>query len=346
MTRHDMSQALGISMPTTLQNVEKLLARGLIEEAGESASTGGRRAKVFRLSGKSELGIGIQVTRRHLRLALVNLFGEVLAVRKEVHPFCDEPSWYRELKEMIEHFLEEAGDDRDKIVGAGLSFPGIIDQDNNLILHSHVFNLTNVSLDRFIKAVPLPLLVINDANCACYAERRRDMESWFYLSLNESVGGAFMMDQKLVSGKNWRTGEAGHVVIHPGGRRCYCGKDGCADAYLSSTVLLTQEEELDDFFARLADKDKEAQAIWDEYMENLALLVSNINMLLDTEIVLGGDIGARLGDYVVEIGQRTRKYDLFSRDVDYISSCKCRDHIFLVGAALQAIDFFEEMMTV
>ena len=38
-------------------------------------------------------------------------------------------------------------------------------------------------------------------------------------------------------GDNRRAGEFGHMVLHPGGRRCYCSKKVCADAYLSALRL-------------------------------------------------------------------------------------------------------------
>ena len=341
-TRQEISKALGLSMPTTLQCVDKLLTSGIIEESGENASTGGRRAKLLSLKKDSRYCMGIQITRRHVRLAHTNLLGEILTMKKIRLPFCDEPEWYREFGDLCRSFLDDLSVDPSKFLGAGLSFPGIIDQEKGMILHSHVFGLYQVSLDRFIRAVPMPLVVVNDANCACYAERSREESSWFYLSLNESVGGAFMTDNRLVIGNNCRTGEAGHVVIHPKGKKCYCGKRGCADAYLASTVLVQGEEEPDDFFGRLQAGDPETAGIWEAYLEDLALLISNLNMILDTDIVLGGDIGARMDPYIEEVSMRTKKYDLFSRDVDYILPSQCKEHIFLTGAALRAIDRFAD----
>ena len=41
----------------------------------------------------------------------------------------------------------------------------------------------------------------------------------------------------MYRGDNWRSAEFGHMVIHPGGRTCYCGKKGCLDAYCSALRL-------------------------------------------------------------------------------------------------------------
>ena len=269
---------------------------------------------------------------------------QILHVLKTRHGFNDDLSWYIEMEKLIRGFVSDCQIDPEKIIGAGLSFPGIIDQENNLILHSHVFDITNVSLDRFYRYVPYPLFVANDANCACHAEQNHEKESYLYLSLHESVGGAIMWEHKILTGSHHRAGEAGHIVIHPKGRICYCGKEGCADAYLSTEVLLTEDGELDDFFESLKSGRPDAMAVWDCYLDDLALLVSNLNMLVDMDIVLGGDIGARMDEYIDDLSIRTKKYDRFSRDVDYIFPCHCKEHVFLTGAALAAIDNFDDRL--
>lgn len=42
-----------------------------------------------------------------------------------------------------------------------------------------------------------------------------------------------MLNGRLWTGDTFQAGELGHMILIPGGRRCYCGKQGCADAYLS-----------------------------------------------------------------------------------------------------------------
>ena len=184
MTRQEMAASLGLSMPTALAAIEELLSRNVIEEVGEQASTGGRRAKVFSLKKEGRYGIGIQITRKHVRFALTDLAGKVSDFKKITHPFEDRPDWYRTLGASLLDFILQTGIDERKIVGVGISFPGIIDQENQMILHSHVFSLKNVSLDRFYKCIAYPLIIENDANCACFSEQDQDRESYFYLSLN------------------------------------------------------------------------------------------------------------------------------------------------------------------
>ncbi len=341
ITRQELAREAGISMPTALHMIEELSRKNLITETGENASTGGRRAKTFSLNPESGYGVGIQIARKYVEFVLVNLRGEVKEKVRYETSFSDQPAWYRKLGAKLIDLISQADVEEEKVIGVGISFPGIIDLENSLILHSHVFSLQNVSLDRFYKCISYPLVIVNDANCACYAEQSQREEDFLYISLNESVGGAVIVDHTLYTGKHWQAGEVGHVVLYPKGKSCYCGKEGCSDAYLSAGVLCEGHEDLDDFFAHLEKKDPRAIQIWDTYLNDLAILVSNMRMLLDMDIVVGGDVGARMDAYVEDLAERIEEYDLFSRNVDYVRACRCKENIFSVGAALSAIDHFE-----
>ena len=82
--------------------------------------------------------------------------------------------------------------------------------------------------------------LLNDANCAAIAESAEHVNcgNMVYLMLSNTVGGAVLFENSNVimtagneleavdmyRGDNWRSAEFGHMVIHPGGRTCYCGK--------------------------------------------------------------------------------------------------------------------------
>ena len=71
-----------------------------------------------------------------------------------------------------------------------------------------------------------------------------------------------------------------------GGRRCYCGKKGCADAYLSALRLSECASSLEDFFARLEAGDASAKRVWGSYLDDLALMVTNLRMAFDRTVVV------------------------------------------------------------
>lgn len=70
------------------------------------------------------------------------------------------------------------------------------------------------------------------------------------------------------------------MIIEPNGRQCYCGKNGCVDAYCSAQVLLKYADTLEIFYERLEDGDSEISNVWNSYLEHLAITISNLRMIL------------------------------------------------------------------
>ena len=76
------------------------------------------------------------------------------------------------------------------------------------------------------------------------AEDLHEYQDAVYLSLNNTLGGAFSINGKLVTGQNQKAGEFGHIILVPGGKKCYCGKAGCADAYCAASALTDEEQKM------------------------------------------------------------------------------------------------------
>lgn len=344
LTRQDIAQQLNLSMPTTLQNTNELLEYGLLKECGAMESTGGRRARKLALDADVALGLGIDIELKHVELVITNLRGKVMVQGELPLPFRDEIAWYQAFQAGLEAFLQEHEVERHRILGAGLSFPGIIDGESETILHSHIFGLEHMSLDRFRSCIPFPLTAANDANCSCYAELTPEQQTYLFVSLNESVGGALMVDGKLFFGDSWQAGEIGHMLLVPHGKTCYCGKHGCADTYLSPKALVQEGQTLEAFFQMVEAGDKAACDSWNTYLDYLAILVTNLRMLCNMNIMLGGAVGAQFRPYVGQLCEKAAKYDLFSRNIDYITVCRRRTHSFATGAAMIAMEQYRSRL--
>lgn len=336
LTKQEIAAQLHLSMPTALQNINRMLEAGFLEECGETASTGGRRAKKLRLKKDAGYGVGINIALHRIELAVTDLLGETLRFADFPVVFEDTPDCYEEIGARLDEFLADI--DRSRVLGAGVAFPGIIDAEAEMVVRSHIFGLEHVRLDRFQKNIPFPLVVENEANCACFAERSAARGTYLYLSLNESVGGAVMLDKQLLRGDSFQTGEFGHMLLVPGGKTCYCGKAGCADAYLSPCVLTGGGQTLDGFFDRLRADEPEAQAAWDAYLEHLAILCTNLRMAFNLDIVIGGEVGAYLAPWMPALCRKAAQYDRFARDVEYLLPCRRTQDAFAAGAAMLAAE--------
>lgn len=237
VSRQEIAQALNLSMPTVFQGVMELLDSGLLREDGEFDSTGGRKAKKLGLNPSYGSAIGVSVTLNHIHLVQTDLTGCLLSQMSSRQPYADTLDYYRILGEHISAFLDSCPGGRGRFLGVGLSIPGLLNKNKSMLRVSHTLRVANVSLGRFKQYIPHPVCFENDATNAAMADIAEGSRDAVYLALNNTVGGAIYINGSLFSGNTNKSAEFGHMVIHPSGRRCYCGKIGCLDAYCAATVL-------------------------------------------------------------------------------------------------------------
>lgn len=342
-SKSEISSELNLSMPTTLQYVKELKEAGLIEETGFYESTGGRKAKA--LSVVKDLGYvaGVDITGNHLTVVFVNTRKEITAWERVRIQFANNMEYTGAVCERIFSLADKNQIPRKKILGVGFSYPGIIDREQGILLRSHTLGVTNMSMQIWNTLLAVPCSFENDANCAACAELDDRAENAVYLSLSSTVGGAVYMHRQLYQGENYKSAEFGHMVIEKNGKTCYCGKKGCADAYCSAAVLQNAAGgSLELFFERLRKKDKNILQVWNTYLEDLAIMITNLRMAFDCNIVLGGYVGGYLDEFRTELDIRIMEQNKFDLDTSYIKTGRYKLLSSAYGATLKHVDSFFE----
>lgn len=355
----EISAALDISGPTVLTIVNELKEEGVLREAGELKSTGGRKAKAIAAVKDIKYAIGIDLTVNHVSITYTDLSGKALKHERIRKRFVYTNEYLDELAGITDEFIEENQIPKEKILGIGISMPCIVDEKEALVTYSNALNIYNVSCEEWKEHFRYPTILLNDANCAAIAESavNSGAGNMVYLMLSNTVGGAVIFENgiakmagstnletvNMYQGDNWRSAEFGHMVIHPGGRTCYCGKKGCLDAYCSALRLADHTDgKLEDFFAGLDAGNEEFEKIWDEYLEDLAIAVDNLRMCFDCEIIIGGYVGNQIGPYIPRLRQMAAEKNLFGHDGNYIRACDYRSEASALGAAIKLVEDFIE----
>ena len=338
-SKAEVSKNLNLSMPTVLSNINDLIAKGIIIETGEYESTGGRKAKSIGINPSYRYSVGIVITANHVGIVLVNLKYEIVKFRRVRMKFSPDASYCQDLSVLTSELLKDT-EYQDRILGIGISIPGIISQKAHLLIKSHALQLENYSLSFLEQAFDLPVYFENDANAAMMAEDMNRYKNAIYLSLNNTLGGAFCIGGKLFQGENQKAGEFGHMILVPGGRKCYCGKKGCADAYCAASALTDEINSLETFMEQLKSGDEAAEEKWSEYLDMLAVLISNLRMAYDMDIILGGEVGGYLAEHMLPLGEKVMEYNGFDHDIRYLRNCSYKREASAVGAAKHFLQDF------
>jgi len=133
-----------------------------------------------------------------------------------------------------------AGEDRPSRVGIAVA--GQVDPRTGTVVHAPNLGWRDVPLARRVEEeLGLPVSVVNDAHAGALAEWRHGAavgeKNLFFLTLGTGVGGAAIVDGRLLEGGSHALGEVGHMPIVVGGRRCRCPNWGCFEAYVGGWAI-------------------------------------------------------------------------------------------------------------
>lgn len=343
ISKQDISIKLKLSLPTVSQNLNDLKERNLIEENGTFESTGGRKPRVIRSIDDAKVSLGLDITRNHVSIVMVDLKGTVINSKRLRMEFKDNDEYYIFVGKVVSDFIEENDYSKDKILGLGISLPAIIGKSKKDITYLTVLPAPDNLYEKIKEHIDLNFDFFNDANAGGFAEfwHRDSQEPIVYLSLSNSVGGAIMYSQSAYYGMNHRSGEFGHITLVPEGKTCYCGKKGCADAYCNAKLLSDlREGNLIDFFESLENKDEDCISVFNEYLYYLSQLVYNLRMSFDCDVILGGYVGSHMEKYVNSLMDLVNERNAFEKQGEFIKVCNYKFEASAVGAALYYVDAF------
>lgn len=344
VSQMELTQRLALSWPTILQNVKELTELGLVREDGTYASTGGRKAKAYAPVRDARVALGVELAADHIAVVMTDLGGSLLRQAAGSLRFSLEDVYFKYLGGLLRRFADASGA-ADRILGVGVALPGVVDGERGLLRESRVLGLRNVPLSRFTRQIPWPSRCINAAHAAALAELHGTEGNMVYLSLDDAVGGAVFRDGELYPGDRLRAGEFGHTTLVPGGRRCWCGKAGCLDAYCSAKVLSDSAGgSLSAFFEELRSGDSGKRELWREYLEYLAAEVGNLHAAFDCGVVVGGRVGACLEEFGELLRALLAEREPFERDASYLRYSRRPQEAAAAGAALtQAEEFLRAL---
>jgi predicted NBD/HSP70 family sugar kinase len=347
VSKQQIANTLGYSLPTVHQNIAELLDAGLILPGKVLKSTGGRPAVGYTVNSELKYAIGISVSLNHLRLLASDLKQHEVAYKRIERQYSGGQEVGREVAEELNLFLKEHDLAPDKILGVGLTFPGVIDRTKDTIVLSPTLNSKDISLSAIREAVPYRLFIENDSTSGGAAEwlslpMKERIDDFVYLFLENGIGGAVFIDGKPFEGSNSRSGEFGHMTTEPGGRLCNCGKKGCLEAYCSALRFTRDLGNIsaEDFFAGIEAGNEQYRKIWEDVLDHLAIGINNLRMAFDCDIILGGFVSQYLEPYMDALKSRIASRNTFGERTDYIKLGKYPTKAGMMGVAWHFTDEF------
>ena len=206
---------------------------------------------------------------------------------------------YEKIVESITNLIEEL---KTASCSIGICTPGAISKKTGLVKNSNTQCLIGKPLKEDLESrLDQKISMDNDANCFAMAEAKmgaaKNFGIVFGVIMGTGVGGGIVIDGKIHHGRTNIAGEWGHHILHTNGNKCYCGKNGCVETYLSGPALEKKWFEITGKNQKLPEiiqypNSDDRFRLWKkEFLENFGRSLANVVDILDPDaIVLGGGV--------------------------------------------------------
>ena len=209
---------------------------------------------------------------------------------------------YKSIIDSIVSLVDALKTKSNDTVSIGVSAPGAISKKTGLIKNSNTQCLIGMPLKEDLQqALNQKIAIDNDANCFTIAEATlgaaKGHNVVFGVIMGTGVGGGIVINGNVHRGRTYIAGEWGHHTLRIDGNKCYCGKLGCVETYISGPALENRWTKLSGKTESLASiikniDDTTIRLQWKkEFLENFAIGLANVIDILDPDvIVLGGGV--------------------------------------------------------
>lgn len=221
ITRADLAEITGLTAPAIANITKRLLAEGLILEAGRLLGQRGQPAMKLAINPDGCFSVGLNIDRDHITLVVLDLLGQVRAraTRQVDFALPDEVAEFARTE--FSAILARGTIKTKRLIGLGVALP----DDLGRVHLPHqpddyaIWDRTDIPA-LLAGLPPLPVLVENDATAAALGEAQFGLglrhPSFFYLLISRGLGGGLVLDGQYFRGAEGRSGEIGFLPVrHP-----------------------------------------------------------------------------------------------------------------------------------
>lgn len=368
ISKAEISKLTGLSPTAIGVIVSELLEMGYITESGIGESNGGRRPVLIELKPQSLYTIGIDMDVRYISLVLMDTTSRIIGEKTLDMP---QNMAFEKVMDVIQSeigkIVKEYDIAMEKLLGIGLSVPGMVDSRECKVVFAPNLGWENVDIKHQFPDLPgIKVYVENEAMASAISENWigccQGIRNFVCINIKSGIGSGIFIDGKPYRGASGITGEIGHMMVDSNGLKCNCGNYGCLETIASTTRIVEQAKKLvkEGVASKLNDiqdvEEISAQSVIDaardgdgvsinlllESARFLGLAISSIVNILNPEKVILGKEFVNYADIVLDHLKeivRCKALKQTAKDIE-ITRSKLGERASLLGSAIIPLKVF------
>jgi predicted NBD/HSP70 family sugar kinase len=277
ISRVELSQRSALTEVTISKIVKELLLEGIIIEAGQGQSTGGKRPTLLKLNTGVLYAVGVSLGVSRIVVVLCGLNGKLIE-RVDLAGIGDDPppKVLARVAAAVKRIIEARGIWRESIVGMGVASGGR----RRGPLGWGADPEAAQTWEQFDTAAELeslcgvPVLIENDANSVAlgtfWAGGANATSNFMTVYMDQGIGAGIVIGGAIFRGASDNAGEIGHIVVEPDGFECWCGSRGCLETVGPPRGLVRQVATNPGLSALFDDQESGDEAIYERIVDGLS----------------------------------------------------------------------------
>ncbi len=241
VSRAELGDRLELTRPRLLAEVERLVAAGLIAEAGMAASRGGRRSTLVEISPRLRFA-AVDLGASSIDIEVTNGRLEPLAAYREPADIRTGP---KVILQRVNELLSKARTDGayERLDAVGIGVPGPVSFRDGVPVSPPIMP----GWDRYpvrellAREHGCPAVVDNDVNIMAIGERHggvaHSVDDFLFVKIGTGIGCGIHLAGTVYRGVDGCAGDIGHIQVDASGPVCSCGNTGCLEALFSGAAL-------------------------------------------------------------------------------------------------------------
>ncbi len=238
------------SDPATVSRIIRALAaKGWIVQCGTGHTSvkGGRSPLLWRVNPQGALFAGVDIDATYIRIALVNLAGEIVdrtCITAPQHVTPDQV--LNAAVAATKTLLTSLHIDPERLQGIGVAVPGHVETESGTSLYAIMFdNWRNVPIQAKLEAkMHKPVRIEHDMRAMALSEHWlgaiADEKNFVCVGWRAGIGLGIVANGALYRGARQFAGDIGHVVVDSEGPLCSCGRHGCLEVMAGDAAIIAK----------------------------------------------------------------------------------------------------------
>ena len=248
-SREALSSRLSFSKTRANAVVAGLIEQGWLDEVGQRASSGGRRAETLQLHRGLGVLLCADLGATSVEVAVLTPDLQVLARHGEAIDVRDGPGIVlSRMRTLMRELLARGGLKARQVIGIGVGVPGPVDFASGQVVEPPLMpQWDSYSIRDDLRAdYDAPVWVDNDVNLMALGELwrlKRALPNFLVIKVGTGIGCGVVCHGEVYRGANGSAGDVGHICVDPGGPRCHCGNLGCVETMAAGPAIARQATE-------------------------------------------------------------------------------------------------------